>query len=74
MIKWIINLWRKNQRKTGMKILFPIIFQKAPNEKAAAYGLLFHFMNDPAWYNSHTKEELVDIALEISKDWYMYHM
>lgn len=49
MIAALFKLWRAQQRRTDMSILWPSCLEQAPNRQMAVGAFAIHVMNDTAW-------------------------
>lgn len=63
MVKFLLRLWRKYQRKTDLEILWPTCKARAQNLDHAKAAFAVHCFADSAWtadYNDRELAEFID--------------
>lgn len=60
MILWIRNWWWAQQRKTDMKVLWPVCKDQTHSLEQARAVFALHALNDPAWRQHYGGDGLMD--------------
>jgi len=66
MIGWLLKRWRKGQRATDLRILWPACKAQAPDLNLARVAFAFHAYDDPAWTKDFTEEEICAIISKLT--------
>lgn len=57
-MKFLRNLIQASHRKTDLRILWPALKAASENVEQARTAFLLHALDDPAWTDKYTSEEL----------------
>jgi hypothetical protein len=53
---WLLKLWRAQQRRIDMRILWPVLRQKGRSMETARAAFAAHCAIDPAWSDLSNKQ------------------
>ena len=68
LFKWLMGLWDAINRKTDMRILWPICVETAPDLDHAKAAFYFHVSNDPAWINHYGEQNLIEFIEQLKPE------
>jgi hypothetical protein len=60
MIKWLLGIFDKINRRTDMQIFWPVCKETALSLDHAKAIFFMHVSNDTAWTEHYTEEELIE--------------
>jgi hypothetical protein len=63
---WFMKLWHWLNRRTDLSMLWPICKQHAESLDHAKAAFFLHAMNDPAYTDHFTEQEIIDYVDTLS--------
>jgi hypothetical protein len=66
MLKWLVHLRDRANRRSDMRIVWPVCVETAGSLDEAHKEFFLHISNDPSWTNHYTHDELVSFVDELT--------